>query len=259
MEDVKAFYGISKILISLSVIFFLNIVSGPSFTEFAHIPEDNVNNKNGTIFLLWHIISKEGLLSSSIVVIFVSIYIIFVRPCCHRNLIMLRRIGIGIVFYILPVVCTIVTAAAIHRNNSTLVSSMDSYMGEAHHYRAMALVPQQCLSALSVLFIYPALYKFICAQSPHSMKGLFIGLSFAIKGLFEFLSSVLFFLFLSLRSHINRESYYLVHLVVGVVGLAVYVYVARKYKLRERDEPCHMRRSVEEYYSKIPQEEHYNS
>ena len=91
------------------------------------------------------------------------------------------------------------------------------------------------------------------------MKGLFIGLSFAIKGLFEFLSSVLFFLFMSLRSHINREAYYMVHLVVGVVGLAVYVYVARKYKLRERDEPCHVRRFVEEYYSKIPQEEHCNS
>ena len=51
----------------------------------------------------------------------------------------------------------------------------------------------------------------------------------------------------------------MVHLVVGVVGLAVYVYVARKYKLRERDEPCHVHRFVEDYYSKIPQEEHYNS
>ena len=44
----------------------------------------------------------------------------------------------------------------------------------------------------------------------------------------------------------------MVHLVVGVVGLAVYVYNARKYKLRERDEPCHVRHFVEEYYSKIP-------
>ena len=79
--------------------------------------------------------------------------------------------------------------ATIHRNNSTQVyyvdsdwvaNDIDSYMGEAHHYRAMAQVPQQCLSALSVLFIYPALNEFICKQSPHSMKGLFIGLSFAI-------------------------------------------------------------------------------
>ena len=269
VEDVKAFYGILKILFSLGIIFFLDIVSGPLFTEFAHIPEDNfytygnIKKKN----LLQQFLLKKGLLSSSLVVIILPIYIIFIRPCCHHHLNMLRRIGIGIVLFILSVVCTIVTGATIHRNNSTQIyymdsdwvaNDIDSYMGEAHHYRAMALVPQQCLSALSVLFIYPALYEFICAQSPHSMKGLFIGLSFAIKGLFEFLSSVLFFLFLSLRSHINREVYYMVHLVVGVVSLAVYVYVARKYKLRERDEPCHVRRFVEDNYSKIPQEEHEN-
>ena len=268
VEDVKAFYGISKILISLSIIFFLDIVSGPLFTEFAHTQDDNIITYGTIEYLLQFIFLKKGLLSSSLVVSIVPVYIIFVRPCCHHHLNMLRRIGIGIVLFILSVVCAIVTGATIHRNNSTQIynvdsdwvaNDIDSYMGEAHHYRAMALVPQQCLSALSVLFIYPALYEFICEQSPHSMKGLFIGLSFAIKGLFEFLSSVCFFLFLSLRSHINRKIYYMVHLIVGVVGLAVYVYVARKYKLRERDEPCHVHRFVEDYYSKIPQEEHYHS
>ena len=47
-------------------------------------------------------------------------------------------------------------------------------------------------------------------------------------------------------------------IVVGVVDLAVYVYVARKYKLRERDEPCHVHRFVEDYYSKIQEEENYD-
>ena len=268
VEDVKAFYGICKVLFSLGIVFFLDIVSGPLFTEFAHISEDNMNTHGKIEYLLQFIFLKKGLLSSLLVVSIVPVYVIFIRPCCHHHLSILKRIGIGIVLFILSVVCTIVTGATIHRNNSTQIyymdsdwvaNDIDSYMGEAHHYRAMALVPQQCLSALSVLFIYPALNEFICAQSPHSMKGLFIGLSFAIKGLFEFLSSVLFFLFLSLRSHVNSEVYYMVHLVVGVVGLAVYVYAARKYKLRERDEPCHVRRFVEEYYSKMPQEEHCNS
>ena len=47
-------------------------------------------------------------------------------------------------------------------------------------------------------------------------------------------------------------------IVVGVVGLTVYVYFARKYKLRERDEPCHVRCYVEDYYSKIQKEENYD-
>ena len=41
---------------------------------------------------------------------------------------------------------------------------------------------------------------------------------------------------------------------VGVVSLAVYVYVARKYKFRERDEPCHVHHFVEDHYSKILEE-----
>ena len=92
------------------------------------------------------------------------------------------------------------------------------------------------------------------------MKGLFIGLSFAIRGLSELLASLLL---LPIRfSRFSLPScgmeYYMMTIVVGVVGLAVYVYVARKYKLRERDEPCHVHRFVEEYYSKIQQEENYD-
>jgi len=52
--------------------------------------------------------------------------------------------------------------------------------------------------------------------------------------------------------------YLSVNTVVGVVGLAMFVHFAKQYKLRERDEPCHVRRFVEEYYSKIQQEEHYD-
>ena len=47
--------------------------------------------------------------------------------------------------------------------------------------------------------------------------------------------------------------YYMLVIAVGVASLAVYVYVARKYKLRERDKPCHVCRFVEDYSSKMPE------
>ena len=50
----------------------------------------------------------------------------------------------------------------------------------------------------------------------------------------------------------------MITIAVGIVGLAVYVYVARKYKLRERDEPCHVRCFVDDYYSKMQEEENYD-
>ena len=79
------------------------------------------------------------------------------------------------------------------------------------------------------------------------MKGLLIGFSFAISGVFHFLASIplLPFMFSRLSLPSCGMEPYMVTMVVGVVCLAVYVYVDRKYKLRERDKPCHMHHFVE--------------
>ena len=84
------------------------------------------------------------------------------------------------------------------------------------------------------------------------MKGLFNGLTFAVKGFFEFLSSATFLLFYLLRDSLSnyRIVYYAVTTAVGVVGLLLFMYFARRYKLRERDELCNVHRFAEEYYSK---------
>ena len=132
-------------------------------------------------------------------------------------------------------------------NQNCMLSSNNSITNENSFHPAI-LLPQRFIYGLSVMFIYPALYEFICAQSPHSMKGLLIGLSFAIRGIIELLASL--FLVPFMLSKFSLPScgmeYYMMTIVVGVVGLAVYVCVSRKYKLRERDEPCHVCCFVEE-------------
>ena len=50
------------------------------------------------------------------------------------------------------------------------------------------------MSLCTICYIYlPSSLPVYLCTSPHSMKGLFIGLSFAIKGLFEFLFSASIF------------------------------------------------------------------
>ena len=268
VEDVKSIYGILKILFSLGITFFLDIASGPLFTKFAHMQYNSFILTTVNVgYLIQDILLKKGMLSSTLVVLGVPIYICLIRPYYHCGLNTFKRMGIGIVFFILSVTCTLVAEATIHSSsNSTatqsvysdwIINDINSYLGMSNQNRVLALIPQQCLSALSVLFIYPALYEFVCAQSPHSMKGLFIGLTFAVKGFFEFLSSATFLLFYLLRHSLSDyiTVYYAVTTAVGVVGLILYVYFARRYKLRERDELCNVHRFAEEYYSKI-QEEH---
>ena len=102
--------------------------------------------------------------------------------------------------------------------------------------------------------------EFICSQSPHSMKGLLIGLSFAIKGLFQVIAALLALPFaLAMdNSHIScGVSYYVMNAGVCVVTVLVYVCVSRKYQYRERerDEPFNIYMYAENYYSKGPPEE----
>ena len=82
------------------------------------------------------------------------------------------------------------------------------------------------------MLIYPAVYEFICAQSPHSMKGLFIGSSFAIRGVSELLASLLLKPFMFSRFPLPSfgMEYYMMTIVLDV-GLAGFVYVASKYNL----------------------------
>ena len=56
----------------------------------------------------------------------------------------------------------------------------------------------------------------------------------------------------------NWLVYFLVNIVISVVSFVVYVCVARRYKYRERDEPCNIRQYAEEYYSNPQQERHYD-
>ena len=74
-----------------------------------------------------------------------------------------------------------------------------------------------------------ALYEFICAHSPHSMKGLFIGLAFVIRGLFEFLGAAALILFAYIRKTIPScgMDYYIVNIIIGVAGLVLFIYVAK--------------------------------
>ncbi len=93
------------------------------------------------------------------------------------------------------------------------------------------------------------------------MIGLFIGLFYAIKGLFQLIATILlsqFWKCFHANFHANWFIYFLVNIVIGVVSIIVYVCVARRYEYRKRDEPCNVRKYVEDYFSNPQQEKHYD-
>jgi len=76
---------------------------------------------------------------------------------------MLKRIGVGAFLLVLSMCCIFAI------NETVLINIFSINFSNASQYITLiACIVQQCLYALSAMFLYPALYEFICAQSPHS-------------------------------------------------------------------------------------------
>ncbi len=88
------------------------------------------------------------------------------------------------------------------------------------------------------------------------MKGLLIGLSYAIKGLFKTLATAIMLPFALKNINLNvpfltsGDIYYFINVIVGMVAMVSYTYMAKRYKYRKRDEPSKIYFYAENYYSK---------
>ena len=86
------------------------------------------------------------------------------------------------------------------------------------------------------------------------MKGLLIGAFFAIKGIFQLLGVALYLtvgIRCSLKYHfpVCGFIYYLVNVVIALIGIIAFAFVARRYQYREGDEPDNIYRYAEDYYA----------
>ena len=124
------------------------------------------------------------------------------------------------------------------------------------------LIPPNLLLGIGPLIVITTIYEFISCQSPQSMKGLLIGVFFAIRGLFHFLNSIVILLFSlkfpwasgEMSKHppvTNCGFFYLLFTcVMGLIGLILFSVAAKKYKYRERDEGMFSQQQVEEVYER---------
>ena len=267
VEDVKAFYGILKVLFALGLTFALDIALYPAalyyfaeYISYRHYNSsaqtlENFHEKNLKTFLM------HSDILSSLGTVFVPIYIVGVWPFT-KKLSILKRIGLGIIFRLILAFSTLIMDIAVHVTNRQVENCMLKFSMHDNIYYLVSLFfqIQKSLDSISKLLISVALCEFICAQSPHSMKGLLIGLSFAIRGLFELISAAVLVPFIYFRQAVPTcgMEYFIINLIISVAALVVFICVAKQYKLRERDEPCHVQRYVEEYYSKLQHERYFD-
>ncbi len=269
VEDVKAFYGILKVI----------FITGPSFLMFVAFIHTNdyfrlhFSVTRSNYFTYTPINTIKSALIENLAVFIVPLYLIGLRPFISYYIpSMLKRMAVGIIVpTLLPMIYLVLDSIA-HAENKTLQCMFSlhlndtsvtepkiaTYISQYYDYISTFSITA---SELSRYVVHVAQFEFICSQSPHTMKGLLIGLSFGIEGLFSFLGNFLPFMFHYSWQRATFPSccmtYFLIHIILGLLVLSLYVYVTRGYQYRMRDEPCHIHRYVEEYYSKLQEEDNY--
>ena len=84
------------------------------------------------------------------------------------------------------------------------------------------------------------------------MKGVLIGIFFAVKGLFQLIGVLGILLPFSFWQTSPRAGlvYFLVNSVISVVSVVAFTVAAKRYQYRHRDDFCNIRKYIEEFYEK---------
>ena len=278
VEDVKAFFSILCLLVTLGPVFISEIARNSLMYGFSsHIAFDyftlacgarNFNSSHNDCGIGTYFISQFniGTLTELLIVFVLPVYIYFLRPYYHTRFVpnMLKRIGFGMTLLFLSLLSLFAIDAVAHKVQRETVCflslEVDRFTSDEsippNHISRWYLVLTYFLNALGYILFYTSTYEFICAQSPHAMKGLLIGTFFAVKGIFQLIGSLLSFPFVNWTTEQEGlllscgSIYYLVNAAIALTGLFIYICISKRYKYRERDEPDNIYRYAEEYYSK---------
>ncbi len=107
---------------------------------------------------------------------------------------MLKMIEFGVALRSLSVTCyfTMDTVAQGQITNLNVRFMTQHHFSNCHPvYWCCSLYTVHNVLSLLMFILYISLYQFISAQSPHSMKGLLIGLSYAVRGISELYAAIL--------------------------------------------------------------------
>ena len=178
VEDVKAFYGILKILLSLGPMFFMD-VARDSLQSL--LPHHLFPLENNSLTLLGFFI-HNNLTYPLMGCLGIPIYLVVIRPItrnCTPKI--LHRLGCGVVITVFLMMISLATDTALHfqnpnsrciwntasHNDTDSPDGTDNVLSTKYTTSTeCVLILQQFLRAVSHMLFYVALYEFLCSQSP---------------------------------------------------------------------------------------------
>ena len=282
VENVKAFFGILYILFTIGPIFTADIAASALLPVLRHHMDSLPSNftEHTAQDLPCFMFGNGGTLYPVFIVTIIPIFLKIINPLFERYIPgILKRIGTGLCLITVSLLCSLLVDTIGHAlpsgQNATSMfnpghveetkivgenytEKIDSFVDALSlHLSPYILIIQNFLIAVAYILIYGGVFEFICAQSPHSMKGVLIGIFFAVKGLFQLIGVLGILLPFSFWQTSPRAGlvYFLVNIVISVVGVVAFTVATKRYQYRQRDDFCNIRKYIEEFYEK--EIEHY--
>ena len=278
VEDVKSFLRILLILFAVGPVFALEVPASyfifPLF-GIHFLYSSTTIEEFCTGEFVWKLFRETGGLTmvSAVILFPVYIWIVFylLRKKCPK---LFMRLGVGIVFCLVGTMSLLITDVLGHAVNYPNVSNHsqcvfqvtkshnNTLMHHSLHMHWGVLIPPSLLLGIGPLLVIATTLEFISAQSPQSMKGLLVGVFFAIRGLFQFLNSIVIIPLSLKQPWASREMieyppvtncgfvYLLLTSATGLIGLILFSVAAKRYKYRTRDEGMFRQHDVEEIYDR---------
>ena len=278
VENVKTFFRILLVLFAIGPVFALEVPSsyfiGPLFgIHFHHFIPNKQEYCSGKA-LMQYVIEAASLYEVPILLLFPMCSLAIFSLLRNNILKLFTRLGVGIFLCLLGIMCWLVTDITGHVLNisnssnhtqcvfQVTLSPIRSATYYSFNMHWAVLIPPSLLFGIGPLLVIATTLEFISAQSPQSMKGLLVGVFFTIRGLFQFLNSIII-IPLSLKQpwasgemieHPPVTNCGFVYLVLtsvtGLIGLILFSLAAKKYKYRTRDEGMFCQHDVEEVYDR---------
>ena len=262
VEDVKTFLRVLVILLALGPVFATEVPIGPLLLIFMN----HIVKKESTICSKTNILLDASILKSLATVVLFPVYIWFIysvlRQCIPRTF---TRIKIGVVTLMAGLLSMLLIELLghllYHQHHRHGVMCMFRQPNHLDLHWAVNLVPG-FLTQTGFSVIITTTFEFISAQSPHSMKGLLIGVMFAVRGTFQVFIAIGILPF-SVNTIWGTKKmkdnpppivncgfgYLLFTCTFALVGLVLFLVAVKRYRYRERDDPPYNQMAVERVWA----------
>ena len=271
VEDTKTFFRI--ILLLLSLLGFHLSGHGYSLT-------DQLARRQCPTLLVWMLASDSMNITFIIIIIGVPLYqLVFVR-CCNKYIPnMLKLMGLGLLCCLFKEVAEIIIHATMSKGKvckladnhpsvscyfitSNIIingtcSSLSEYQDycELNNTPFLLMIIPNVLQGLAFLLVFMTTLEFICAQAPLRLKGLLIGIWYALLAVYYLPVAVSETFIIDVTTW---EVFHEVKAFLIFLSLMLYLCVSRRYRYRLRDEVVNEQYLVEEIYEReLAQAEEY--